>query len=408
MNKLTRDERQDLTIDNWKKAGGRATILAATGFGKTRIALKTIKRILDKKPDSKIIVVVPTDYLKTQWLMEIVEWGLSQNVHVYIINSLIKERLSCDLLVCDEVHLYMAETFSQVFLKVKYKHILCLTGTIERLDGKQVLLQEYAPICDTVTLDDATKNGWVAEFKQFKVFLDVDLDEYKKHHAQFLHHFSYFNFSFETAMACVTNVGSRINYATQLKDEVKNVMLHAMGFIRALKARKSFIYDHPKKIEIVNKIIHARENAKIITFTKSVAHAKQICCGDIYHGSLSKKKKDKVMADFNDAESGVMNSCKALDVGADVKGVNTIIIISGDSSSITKRQRIGRGIRKEEDKIAEIWQLVIKGTVEEEWYRKSSTGLKGTTINEEQLDELLTTGKFEDKRHKETSFLFRF
>jgi superfamily II DNA or RNA helicase len=30
---ITRDERQDLAIDNWKKAGGRGTVTAATGFG---------------------------------------------------------------------------------------------------------------------------------------------------------------------------------------------------------------------------------------------------------------------------------------------------------------------------------------------------------------------------------------
>lgn len=30
---MTRDERQDLCIEKWKEASGRATIVAATGFG---------------------------------------------------------------------------------------------------------------------------------------------------------------------------------------------------------------------------------------------------------------------------------------------------------------------------------------------------------------------------------------
>ena len=115
-----------------------------------------------------------------------------------------------------------------------------------------------------------------------------------------------------------------------------------------------------------------------------------------------------MLQEFNEAEAGVLNSCQALNVGADVPGVDTVIILSGDSSSITKKQRIGRSIRKEGDKVAEVWQLVIKGTVEEEWYRKSSTGLKTNTLNEEQLDIFLNTGSFTEKKHKETNFLFRF
>ena len=43
---MTRDERQDLAIEKWKMAGGRATWVFSTGFGKTRTALKTIQRFL--------------------------------------------------------------------------------------------------------------------------------------------------------------------------------------------------------------------------------------------------------------------------------------------------------------------------------------------------------------------------
>lgn len=238
----------------------------------------------------------------------------------------------------------MADTFSAVFTAIDYKLILCLTGTIDRLDGKQSLLKQYAPICDVITLEEATQSGWVAEFKQYKVLLDVDLEEYHRQNSLFLHHFSYFNFDFSVAMACVVDYEYRIGLAHRTNDSVKNIMLHAMGFNRAMRTRKEFIYNHPKKIEITDKIVAARENGKIITFAKSVAHAKQLAKGEVYHGSLTKKKKSEVMDNFNAATTGVLNSCKALDVGADVKGVDTIIILSGDSSSITKRQRIDKDL----------------------------------------------------------------
>ena len=35
---------------------------------------------------------------------------------------------------------------------------MCLTGTMERLDGKEVIIKQYAPICDTITMDEAIEN----------------------------------------------------------------------------------------------------------------------------------------------------------------------------------------------------------------------------------------------------------
>lgn len=388
---------------------GKATCLYPTGFGKTRVALKTLKRLREKNANCTCTIIVPTDNLKDQWTRQLIEWDLIMHTNVYVVNTAIKKQFDTDFMIVDEVHLMVADTFKAIFTKIKYKVLLCLTGTIDRLDGKQQVLNEYAPICDEITLQKAIDEGWVADYTQYRVYIDVDLSAYKESHARFLHYFSFFNYDFNEAMKCVSNLGGyRTRYAQRFGLDQKNVMIAAMGFIKSMKERKAFIYEHPKKIEIANQIINARTKSKIITFTKTTEHAQQICCGEIYHGKISKKKRDKVLEDFNAAKSGVLNSCQALNVGADVTGVDMIIIISGDSSSITKRQRIGRSIRKEGDKVAEVWQLVIKGTVEEEWYRKSSVDLKTLSLNEAQLDSFLKTGQFKNKKHKETNFLFRF
>jgi superfamily II DNA or RNA helicase len=53
----------------------------------------------------------------------------------------------------------VSEIFKKIFEVVSYKMILCLTGTLERLDGKEILIKKYAPVCDTITLEEASKNG---------------------------------------------------------------------------------------------------------------------------------------------------------------------------------------------------------------------------------------------------------
>ena len=37
--------------------------------------------------------------------------------------------------------------------------LLCLTATLQRLDGGESIIKKYAPVCDTITLDEALKNG---------------------------------------------------------------------------------------------------------------------------------------------------------------------------------------------------------------------------------------------------------
>jgi superfamily II DNA or RNA helicase len=101
---------------------------------------------------------------------------------------------NCDLLVLDEIHRYASDMMAKIFSKVHYSMILGLTATIERLDGKEIIIKKYAPVCDTITLDEALENGWVAPVKQYLVLLDVDLTEYKKLDQKFNNYFSFFGY----------------------------------------------------------------------------------------------------------------------------------------------------------------------------------------------------------------------
>jgi superfamily II DNA or RNA helicase len=404
---MTRNERQQQVIDRWKEVK-KGTLLAATGTGKTRIGLNLIEQLVEKNPTLTCLVTVPTENLKDQWMLQVIERGLIQYVDVMVINTAVKQKRKYKLLIIDEVHTSASDTMREIFNQIEYSALLCLTATLERLDGKEEIIKQYAPVFDEISLEAALENGWVAEYKQFKVLLNVDLTEYKKHNAKFMSHFAYFDYNWDAAMKCATDNQFRFAYANRLNLQVRDVVVHGMGFMREMKARKEIIYNHPHKIHVANKILHAREGKKVITFSKTVDAAKELCCGDIYHAGMTKKKRTEMLTKFNDAETGILHTAKALDVGADIKGLEVGLILSGDSSAITKRQRLGRSIRKEGDKVAEFFHFVIKGTVDEKWFATSSKGLPYTTIDEDQLMTYLETGSVEKKIHKETKFLFRF
>lgn len=386
-------------------------------FGKTRTAINCLNSVIKKYPSFRILVIVPSEALKNQWQSILITNMLSFNSQVCIINTAIKHDWNVDILVLDEAHRYCSEEYSTIFTKVKYKMILGLTATLERLDGKHSILEKYSPVVDKVSLTEALTNGWVSTYKEYQVIIDVDdIDTYLKWDNEFTRHFEFFNFNFKLLMSLIGPQGfkRRIEYRdlicqdeSQKSEVLKAITIHATAAMRALQNRKKFINNHPKKIEIAKKIIAARPNSKIITFSNNVKMAESIG-GDVYTGKISKKKGNDIINKFNNSEFGLLNSCHRLNEGADIKGLSVAIILGLDSSKIKSTQRLGRAIRLESDKRAEIFNIIINDTAETSWFTNSHSDKQYITIDEDGLDAVLNYKEPKPYRRKITKNLFRF
>ena len=418
---MTRTERQQEAVRRWISHKGKGSIEAATGFGKTNIGLITIKALLKKYPQFRILVVVPTTTLKSQWEKKIDDWGFTFNSEVQVINTVIKHSWKCDLLILDEEHRYNSDDFSQIFNKVKYKLILGLTATFERLDGKHKIMQKYCPIIDNISIFECQANGWVSEYKEYVVLIDVDdIEEFKILNKEFIRYFEFFNYDFDSVKKCCGKEGWK--YAIKLRDEMykgddenkrkelgRAIVVNAMQLMRNTQKRKLFINNHPKKIEIARKIIEARSDKKIITFSNNVKMAESIGYGNVYTGRISKKRSDSIIEDFNNMSSGVLNTCAKANEGLDVRGLSVAIILGTDSSETKARQRRGRAVRKEENKVAEIFYIVIRGTTEEKWVKNNHKTDKNYIIIDEQgLDKVLKGENPDPPKQQMRELMFRF
>lgn len=399
---MTRDERQEIARVKWIKSRCKGTLVQPTGCGKTTSALKCLKSVINKYPSIRILVVVPTDNLKNQWRQQLDNWGMEFNADVQVINTVVKHNWTIDILVLDECHRYAASTFQQVFKTVNYKYILGLTATFERLDGKQEIVSKYCPVIDEITLLEAKLNNWIASYKEYLVILDTDdIDIYKEYNKSFISSFESFNFDWNLAMSCIGPKGfiERAKYRDKLcpngseeqrKNLFKSITFNSMNFMRMIQKRKAYINNHPKKIEIARKIIEARSNSKIITFSNNIKMAESIGMnGQVYTGKDSKAKARANLEDFNNAKIGLIHSVSKLNEGADIKGLSVAIILGLDSSEIKAVQRRGRCIRFEKDKTAEIFNLVINQTVELEWFRNGHPNNDYITIDEQGLEDVL-------------------
>ena len=119
--------------------------------------------------------------------------------------------------------------------------------------------------------------------------------------------------------------------------------------------------------------------------------AEQIQDGkNVYSGKVSKSKSRIMIDEFNNQETGVINTIRKADEGLDIRGLSVAIILGTDSSETKARQRRGRTVRKENDKIAEVFYIIIRNTIEEKWVNNNhKTDKNYIIIDEEGLDKVL-------------------
>ena len=385
---------------------------------KTYIAIKAIQRMRKRYPELNVLVLVPTSALQSQWIEKLTENDVLRNTTVQVMMGASQRKYKCDLLIIDECHRINSEVLSNVFNVVKYKAILGLTATFERLDGRDRILAKYAPVCDEIPIEVAMANGWVSPYKDYVVILDVpDIVVYKEYNREFHEHFGFFDYKWDVVNSLVGKDGfeKRKAYTSKIckdpeewKNVFKMVTYHAMGFWRTLKARKAFIANHPEKIRVAQKIIKARQNKKIITFCSSVKVAESFKNGYIFTGKDGKRKNKMTLEEFSKETSGILHTCKLAEEGISIGDLSVGIMLGVNSSKTKQVQTLGRILRLAEGKQAEFFTIVIKDTAEVEWMKNSRSSDYFEIIDEEALDHVLNNEPYENYKRKLQKLNFRF
>jgi len=374
----TRDERQERIVEEWSRTY-KGTLAAATSFGKGHCIIKAIRRVL-VNPDAKVIIVVPTTALKNQFKARILFEQLSKfNIEVQVINTTIKSYHECDLLIVDEVHRVGADTFSKIFSCIKYNKILCVTATLERQDGKHEIIQKYAPVFHTVSLQECVQNGWIADFKIYNLSVELtpaekaEYDRLTKLHNSC---FTVFQWNFDLAFKCMSTKGAE-EYAKQLDWEPKRVVATAVQWRKAMMGRNDIVYNAANKQKIALELFKKYPNEKFLTFCKSTDFAdnlvKQHPNSLSYHSKFTSKVRDSILKQYLSTNIQVLNSVAALNEGIDFPGVDNGIIFSSTQVTRQSIQQIGRLLLP--GKVAKVFYFYVKGTVEETRLKKAQLGI---------------------------------
>lgn len=387
-----KDKQQKKALNHWAMNSFHGSIIAGTGFGKSRCGViavgETIKRLKDSEKNVENreitgLVLVPTTQLKDQFKEEFIKWGYEEcldTVDFMCYQSAYKMiGKHYDVVICDEIHLGLSPEYRKFFDNNIFDRLLCMTATLpEEYEYKELLL-EIAPIVFEITLDECVDLGLVSPYNIICRPIELTFDErtsYKKINNRFVYWKSQLgNFdAWENAKLIMQDLSA----SPQEKKA-------ATQFYRCIRERKKIIDFASNKIGAFRDLVFANPTKRILAFGGAneftdILSDSVIPLAQSYHSKRTKKQKEAALDNFRTGKINVLCSTKALNQGFDVPDANMGIICGITSKSLSMIQRVGRLIRFQEGKTGEVIVLYVKDSQEEKWIKSATKNLKNVTF----------------------------
>jgi superfamily II DNA or RNA helicase len=294
---MSKDIEQTKAFKSYVKSGRVGSIIAGTGFGKTRVGVYAVVEALN---DSELdaIVLVPFEHLKDNFKEEMRKTKQEKyidRVEFYCyasVKKLINDPKKYSVLVCDEIHLGLTDPCIELYNTDKFERKMFLTATLPEDPLYRARLQSIAPPVYEITIDECVAKGLIAPYKIKCVAVDLTVGEksqYKTVNANFGYWKGKLGFdAFNMAQTVLANKGKYGNEMIQA----------ALGFYRAIRQRKTIV-DHAKnKIKLAQLFANSTDKRILVfggdnTFTDSLADS--IDGSVVYHSKKTKKVKDAAL-----------------------------------------------------------------------------------------------------------------
>jgi len=370
-----KNQKQREALNAWANAGCNGSIVAGTGFGKSRCGVLATKWAL--KDGGKAIVLVPTTQLQNQFAEEFAKWDAEHLVNTKQVDFVCYQSayklkdMHYDIVVCDEVHLGISEQYRKFFDNNTYDKLLCMTATVPEDDDYRNYLMQLAPIRFHISLDECVNLGLVSPYEIVCVPLelsDEDRAEYKKANNLFV------QMKYKLGGFDVFTHAQGILAGTRGGDKGA-----AAQYFNAIRRRKAVVQQANVKIEKAKELIADHSDEKILvfsgvnSFTDKMAEA---LGGLPYHSKHTKKVREATLSHFRDGSNNVLCSTQALNQGFDVPDASVGVIAGLTSKALPMIQRVGRLLRlSTPDKIGKIYIMYIKDSQEEKWLQNAVKSL---------------------------------
>jgi len=352
----------------WQRHRFRGVIVLPTGAGKTYVATLAI---LSRQRST--LVVVPTLDLLNQWYdvllaafgtpVGIVGGGyhdvLDLTVTTYDSAHLHMDRLGdrFGLVVFDECHHLPSPSYTTAARMCLAPFRLGLSATPERTDGRT----SEDTIGRIVYRKDITElsGEYLAAYDTQRVEVQLsagEREEYERERGTYL--------------AFLRSHGIRMGEPDGWQ---RFLMLSSQSdagrrAFLAYRRQRGLALAAPGKLSFLARLLHQHRGDRTIVFTEDnatvYAISRRFLVPAITH-QTKVKERSRILAAFNAGELSAVVTSKVLNEGVNVPEANVAIVLSGSGSVREHVQRLGRILRKAENKQAVLYELVAAGTGEE-------------------------------------------
>jgi len=383
---------QKEAIKEWKKNEFRGIYEMATGTGKTRTAIGSIKELEKHNEKFITIVVVPTDTLGVQWKEELEKWGFKTTLtmkssnwkqeikdlillhkrkkidnlciitsYVTFANEKFQEKLletdAKKFLISDEVH-HIGAPDAQNGLNYDYDFRLGLTATLKRYfdeTGTEIIKKFFHGVVYIYTMAQAIKDKHLSKYKYHIREVDLTEEEYEKYQNESL-------------------------IMARLYKKAKKELDAYEKFKRAAERRANVVKEAFNKLEKLNEIITERNKlnfALIYCNPGQINDAQQILNNHkprpIFSRKITQKdtptreEKEEIFQGMLKGNYDVILAIKILDEGWDCPEIKNCILMASSGNEKQYIQRRGRVLRPYREqyhdgstkKFAEIYDLCV-------------------------------------------------
>ena len=355
-------------LEAWRAHQFRGVVVLPTGAGKTYVATLAI---LSRQRST--LVVVPTLDLMNQWYdvlanafgvaIGLVGGGyheiLDLTITTYDSAHLHMDRLGdrFGLVVFDECHHLPSPSYQLAARMCLAPFRLGLTATPDRTDG----LTSDATVGPVVYAKDITElsGQYLAPYDTVRLEVPLSAEEreaYDRDRATYLG----FLRAHQIRMGDPDGWRSFLMRSSQ-SDAGRRAFA-------AYRRQKGLALAAPGKLGKLARLLHQHRGDRTIVFTEDnatvYAIARRFLVPAITH-QTKVKERSRILAAFNAGELTAVVTSKVLNEGVNVPEANVAIVLSGSGSVREHVQRLGRILRKGENKRATLYELVAAGTGEE-------------------------------------------
>lgn len=405
------------TVINKDSKGG--VIEAFTGFGKSYIIKKICSRYLERNPDKKVTIIVPSEYLERMIKSDLEDLN-SKNIEIFILNTytmILDEIHYTGLVIFDEVHHILnndSKFFSTAIEKTKFDFFIGLSAFLEA-KHKSFLEKHNIFVTYNIELIDGINLGIIPKFKIYNLGIDftskekekyIEWEQISKSNRRPFEEFQNISrinaydlalfitdFDPDKRFKIKSSVINRLlnepdDIANEFYNIPKNDMLNlickfvectpfdlkkkAFMYSKAIREKNNIIKNSIRKLEIAKEFI-TNNTKKSIVFTPnsinicdSIAKLGKNSNTIAYHSKINKGRRKKIIDAFNANLFQNIVVVQTLDEGFSVNDVTRGLILDVAGVTLRNIQRLGRLLRidmNDLDKIAEMIYVYHKSFV---------------------------------------------